>query len=706
MHLRKLALQNYCNHKKREITFERGLTAITGRNGSGKSNVMDGVRLALTGKSANYGKKSDNICCLAGKKEQAYVELEFEHAGTNAVVRRWLRPAQPATLQLADGSSYVGDNEVSRILAEFVGVDDATMNTVVLVAQRDLFGFIDQTPAVRAKHFQDLFKTEQAERIYTAVNKYINGFKVTDWQSLFDSAFAQCLAAQQTAAEIKRLNPTVAVEANPFGEMLEQQRNLLHIVQQKNNLSRTIQDKSVSLGEQTALLVTLTEQRAKLLAEYQVLNKSVTDLSTQRDEALQLVAVAEATKKANAQYLAQEAKVQACLALLQDKMPVAMLEEQVESREIVIGVRDRELADLISRHGTLQQFLQNSVCPTCGTVKDSTPEQLAAKQQEAGRLATEIAELQRIHTEDKAVLAKTKLERNWLKEYTANYQNTRAVLEGMAPPQPVADTAAAEAVANAYAADKAKLAAVVAAGTSVGASIAATNATIKGLNESVAEAQAATQQLPEVAFTATELEAKIAELRQQSEQWTTFRANYVYALRQMEQKQAEVAEYQKKIADSKLDTKWLESLTTVSDIFHRDAAPKYVALQNMQIVEREINKFLELFDTEYRVAADENLSFVARFLDGREQLVERLSGGQAAIVALAFRLSVNTLFAGSLGCLFLDEPTAYQDEHHIRGFGPVISKLKEYSANRGLQCIIVTHEKDLAPLFDQTVDLG
>ena len=47
-----LTLTNFCQHKKRTVNFRYGITGITGRNGSGKSNLADpGFYFAVSGKT-------------------------------------------------------------------------------------------------------------------------------------------------------------------------------------------------------------------------------------------------------------------------------------------------------------------------------------------------------------------------------------------------------------------------------------------------------------------------------------------------------------------------------------------------------------------------------------------------------------------------------------------------------------------------------
>ena len=84
-----------------------------------------------------------------------------------------------------------------------------------------------------------------------------------------------------------------------------------------------------------------------------------------------------------------------------------------------------------------------------------------------------------------------------------------------------------------------------------------------------------------------------------------------------------------------------------------------------------------------------------------------MSGGEKVILALAFRIAVNSLFASDLGLLCLDEPTAGLDDDNMQCLEKALARLKDLSSERGLQCIIVTHESErLARLFDNVIRIG
>jgi DNA repair protein SbcC/Rad50 len=119
-----------------------------------------------------------------------------------------------------------------------------------------------------------------------------------------------------------------------------------------------------------------------------------------------------------------------------------------------------------------------------------------------------------------------------------------------------------------------------------------------------------------------------------------------------------------------------------------------------------INRVLKDFDDPFAVRTDEGLSFTAQFPDSTIEVAPRLSGGQKVVLALAFRLAVNSLFAGEAGMMFLDEPTVFLDGHNVSCLGKVLAQLQAITRKRGQQIIMITHEEVLERGFDQLIRLG
>ena len=73
---------------------------------------------------------------------------------------------------------------------------------------------------------------------------------------------------------------------------------------------------------------------------------------------------------------------------------------------------------------------------------------------------------------------------------------------------------------------------------------------------------------------------------------------------------------------------------------------------------------------------------------------------------MAFRLAIYGMFAGKLGLLSLDEPTAYLDESNVDRFGVLLTKIREVAKNMNTQMLLATHEASVIPYMDSVINLN
>lgn len=705
MQLKRIRLRNYCNHRDTTLEFKSGLTAIVGRNGCGKSNVLDGIKLALTGSSSNSGKKQDNINCLATKKEKSSVELEFEHAGVSATVARFLRPAQPATLTFANGRQVLGEEAVNNEIASILGVDAATIHNIVVVSQKDLFGFITHTPAERAKHFQSLFATDVAERVHQHLSKHIKTYEFTNWQPNIDSKIAEIVMLSQQLVDAVAADSQVLADADPYAAGIAALRAEQHKLRAIADLTVEINnaERSIAAGEYT--LSVMQDRLNVLRNEYQLTEADLAKLLVKKSEAEAQLAEAAANRQYEATYRAQTAnrsKLQSDIALY--AAAVVSLEAHADFTRVMPEHSDME--KLMNQCAADKQLLESSVCPTCGVSKQMSSDELNVVRARLDSNAAVCAEYSRNLQAFKKVATQIAAYKNQIGLSEAQLATVEATLATLPSTFEIPDTREAQALLEAIQEKQKMLQFCTASGTRESNEVSRLTGTLAAERANLANNRVKLVGLGTVTAPEVEIAAKLQNHVLASQAWTQSKARYKLTEEAVARCKIELEGLNARAAKSSVDKLWVQELESVAAMFHRDAAPRYVAFHNLKLLAKEMNSMLELFDAEYRVHAEEDLSFVATFFDGRRQLVERLSGGQSVIIALVFRLAVNVLFADSVNAIFLDEPTAFQDEHHIKGFAPVLAKLRDYSSKRGLQCFIVTHERDLAPLFDNVISLG
>jgi exonuclease SbcC len=135
MKLISLELDNFRQHINTRIDFENGVTAIVGRNGTGKTTILEAVAWALYGSPAIRG-KNDTVKSRAsegGAKIQ--VRLTFELGGQVYYIERELNGAR---LSIDGKPSRTGVTEVNNAIGKLLGMDYRAFFTSFFTEQKQL----------------------------------------------------------------------------------------------------------------------------------------------------------------------------------------------------------------------------------------------------------------------------------------------------------------------------------------------------------------------------------------------------------------------------------------------------------------------------------------------------------------------------------------------------------------------------------------
>ena len=169
-----------------EIDFsafgENGLFLIAGDTGAGKTTIFDAISFALYGE-ASGGKerrKSKSFRSdYAVPKQETYVELTFQHKGSEWLIRRnpeYLRPkltGEGTTKQTANaymqalegGQEYFGPVEVNAKVHELLGLTQDQFTQTMMIAQGDFLKILNASSDERKLLFQKLFNTSMYEKL-------------------------------------------------------------------------------------------------------------------------------------------------------------------------------------------------------------------------------------------------------------------------------------------------------------------------------------------------------------------------------------------------------------------------------------------------------------------------------------------------------------------------------------------------------------
>lgn len=158
---------------------ERGLYLITGDTGAGKTTIFDGITFALYGEASGSSRESDMLRSKYAKPETpTFVELEFLYHGEIYCVRRnpeYMRPAKKGTgmtMEKADGMLTYPDGrvvtkakEVTKAVAELIGLDRNQFTQIAMIAQGDFLKLLLAKTEERSKIFREIFDTRKYQAL-------------------------------------------------------------------------------------------------------------------------------------------------------------------------------------------------------------------------------------------------------------------------------------------------------------------------------------------------------------------------------------------------------------------------------------------------------------------------------------------------------------------------------------------------------------
>ncbi len=174
MQLISLRISNFRVIRSAELRFPDAVCGIIGRNGAGKSSLVEAISWALYGNQAARTGRDEIKAQFAAADEPCEVALEFGIRDERyRVVRRLVGRTERAEVELyrGDASESVGVSETKSYVGQLLGLDWRGFLTSFLARQQELNALSDLQPGKRRDHLAGMLGIERLDKAISGVKE-------------------------------------------------------------------------------------------------------------------------------------------------------------------------------------------------------------------------------------------------------------------------------------------------------------------------------------------------------------------------------------------------------------------------------------------------------------------------------------------------------------------------------------------------------
>ncbi len=718
MELKSIHLQNFCQHRDRLVEFQPGMTAVTGPNGVGKSNVLAGLEYSLLGSDPNVGRLTDSINWDAAKDEFAGVTTEFVHGSATWRVTRSLRGnVKPSLICLETEEHVAGADEVNARILEVLGTTKTLVDDYVLVRQGALPAWFYKSPSARSADLSALLGLDNAEKLWKRVGDWLTDKPVqpTTYDADLDEIDKKLeeLRALHTATE--RAAPTcygisddaeIAARIKLHEGVLERNNQRYDAKTRLEQQAALVRVCEGALQQAVEAADKADTEAAACLALHEAIGPEA-ELAETAKQQWQAYDNAESMRNQLLRNSHQLGDMRAALPL-EPTSPVS--QDRIADDTATLGRLRQDLAELRAQQSHYSRVTLGQACPTCRQIVQSDSElgeEIAALAVEIGRHEDAIAALESA-LQFAIAVRDTQLERE--KGLKAIRDKERDVAELQAA---LAENAAKPSMA----ADE--VARILDEQTRLDAQL---HDLERACDRAYAAVETATQRLENAInllgqysddvqryavddASVEEAHTQLPALRRTESERVEWRNTLQRIVADIAAYQAQRARVEESLRKALAYNRARDRVANLRDVLHRDAAPRRVTRLQLDTLTAVTNEVLAECDVPFTVSATDKFQLLAQFPGGVTP-DRRLSGGQLALLSLAFRAAMSGTMLQHVGLLVLDEPTGFIDEANLEKLPSFFRRIREFSVASGLQLLVVTHEARVMGTFDNVITIS
>jgi exonuclease SbcC len=670
--LEKIRLEGFVSHMHTEVSFDEGVTVFIGRNGSGKSSIIDAVTFALYGEhtrgnNRNLVNRGSGVCMVQlnfrvdSTKYQAVRTLDASGSLTGAKLERLTDNGSEV---LAHGERKQMGEAMSIESAKIIGLDYDRLRVAAIVQQGELDAILRSKPSEFKELINALIGIDKLDRAFEGMRDVIDEFR-TALRQKFGYDDQDLEKVKEEMEQARKLAEESSMNIEGLNEDLRKLKDEEQKIKKEIDLLEPLSRKVEELDQNESYLLRYVKQHA-------------TEKKTKLHELEQLIA--RATKS-----MTEASKTSELESKLEE------IRKRVSELRINVQKKDTEAGKMEGLLECAMKYLQpvDGKCPVCG----SSVENLQIKLDSA-HIKNDLESVKEELRKEKLELSRYEREEDMLKDGES------------------AAKAAAQFLASVEIQSEDDLLSKEEEAQRMKEELIRIPTEMNNIKE---PEQLAIDEL------SRELVEKIMLLRKEAadfdqEEFHDKKMKYEDLINgERPGLEREIGKYEgiRRQANEKIETltkarkelerahEYVSLLERIrKGVYNRDG---YVAMSlrswALNMISQKASDYMTMFALSLsRIELTEKTREIAITCYGSRGAIdmESLSGGEKVAVALALRLGMAYVMGrGKLDFIILDEPTTHLDEERRRSLVRIITEAFKSGLGPLSQVVIITHDAEI-----------
>ena len=405
MIIKRVKLENYRSHSNTTVDFSKGVNLILGKNGKGKTSILEAISSVMFNTKDRSGKETGKNFIKFGEKS-GKIEIEFTaNDGRNYILKTEFFKTKPKRQTLKDLNGIDCEEDIQEKLEELCGIKkgfEETYENIVIAKQNEFISIFKAKPKDREEIFNKIFNTQIYKEMYDKFLKEAtdNYTKQIDYLSKDIDSLKENMEDKEEISTLLKDEETLKESLNTeFSKTMET----------STKLSNEIKDYETSEINLKNLISNIEDEEEKIKKYSNLLKENIIEAR----KAKKAKTIVEENEKPYFEYLEVENKLkdfrETYANLLQKQKLNVQYQNNIEKLELSnknLKVDIIDLEESISKNSEKKEILEKEIA----TLKDKE-ESLNSKLKEYVSLLTQLEDLEKTKKKisDKQLEKKTEI---------------------------------------------------------------------------------------------------------------------------------------------------------------------------------------------------------------------------------------------------------------------------------------------------------